>query len=101
GAGADDARAVPEGLVERLSEGESAVFDRVVLVDMEVAGGMDGEVKDAVFGDVAEHVIEEADARLHFEAAAAIQVEGDFDAGLGGLAGDGGLAAHAASRARS
>ena len=40
------------------------VFDRVVIVDVRVAGGDDVEIDAAVAGDHVEHVREKADRRL-------------------------------------
>ena len=48
---AADAGAVAERLGERRAEDERDVLDRVVLVDVEVAGGADLEVEQAVVGE--------------------------------------------------
>lgn len=87
---ADDAFAVAEGLVEGHAEGDADVFVGVVVVDFEVAGGLDVEVEEAVGGDLVEHVIEEGDAGVGVALAGAVDVEGDGDVGFFGGAGDGG-----------
>ena len=58
-----DPGAVAERLGERGPEHERDVLDRVVLVDLEVAVGLDREVEQAVVGERAEQVVVEADAR--------------------------------------
>ena len=57
-----DAFAVPERLREQLSQRDADVFDRVVLVDIQVPGGFQLQIKPAVLGKQLQHVIEEADA---------------------------------------
>ena len=56
----------PGPVAERLGEGgaedEGDVLDGVVLVDLEVAVGVDREVEQAVMGERAEEVVVEADA---------------------------------------
>ena len=56
-----DPGAVAERLGERGAEHERDVLDRVVLVDLEVAVGRDGQVEQAVVGERAEQVVVEAD----------------------------------------
>ena len=61
-------RCDPGPVAERLGEGgaehERDVLDRVVLVDLEVAVGVDREVEQAVVGERAEQVVVEADAGI-------------------------------------
>ena len=59
---AGDALHVAERLLQRGAERDADVLDRVVLVDVEVALGLDGDVDQAVAGDLLQHVVEEADA---------------------------------------
>jgi hypothetical protein len=60
----------------------------VVVIDFEIAFGVDGEVDEAVAREEVEHVVEEADAGLGGGLAGAVEVHGDADAGFPGLAGD-------------
>ena len=53
---------VAERLGERRAEDEGDVLDRVVLVDLEVAVGVDRQVEQAVVGERAQEVVVEADA---------------------------------------
>lgn len=85
---ADDALAVAEGLVEGHAEGDADVFVGVVVVDFEVAGGLDVEVKEAVGGDLVEHVVEEGDAGVGIAVALTVDVNGDTHVGFFGGAGD-------------
>ncbi|GIW08344.1 MAG: hypothetical protein KatS3mg060_3149 [Dehalococcoidia bacterium] len=75
---------IADGLQQRLAEDNGHVFDRVMLVDMQVARGMDGEVESAVACEVCQHMIEKADARRDIGPTAAVEVEPDVDGGLGG-----------------
>ena len=59
-----DPGSIAERLGERRAEDEGDVLDRVVLVDLEVAVGADGEVEQAVVGERAEQVVVEPDARV-------------------------------------
>ena len=60
---ATDAGLVAERLLERLPEDDADVLDGVVAVDVEVAGGLHGEVEAAVAAELVEHVVEERQAR--------------------------------------
>ena len=73
-------------MLKRLAEDDADVLGGVVLVDMEVALGLDGEVDEAVAGDLLEHVVEEADAGRDLGTAGAVEVDADRDVGLLGLA---------------
>ena len=83
-----DAGPVAERLGERGAEDERDVLDGVVLVDLEVAVGVDGEVEQAVVGERAEEVVEEPDARVDAGVARAVEAERDGDLGLVGRPGD-------------
>ena len=71
-AGAVDALAIAERLQHRLAEHDADVFDRVVLIDVEIAGGLERQVEAAVTREQLEHVIEEADAGADVVPAAAV-----------------------------
>ena len=79
---AGDPGSIAERLGERRAEDEGDVLDRVVLVDLEVAVGADGEVEQAVVGERAEQVIVEPDAGVDRPVALAIEPERDRDVGL-------------------
>ena len=52
-------------------------------VDVQVTLGMHGQVEAAMVGEELEHVVEEADARLHLGPPRPVEVEGQFDLCLG------------------
>ena len=75
-AGAVDAFAVAQRLGEQLAEHDADVFDGVVLIDVEIAFGVEFEIEAAVLGEQLQHVIEEADAGGDLVAAAAFDAAG-------------------------
>ena len=79
---AGDAGAIAERLRERRTEHERDVLDRVVLVDLEVAVGVDREVEQAVVGERAEEMVVEADPGRDRGVAGAVEAERDRDVGL-------------------
>ena len=81
--------------LHRFSERDANVFNGVVLVDVEVASGGDGEIEGPVASDEIEHMIEEADAGGDFGFATTLEREAEADIGLGGFAMDRSGAAHA------
>jgi hypothetical protein len=78
-----------------VAERNADVFDGMVLVNVKVPFGGDGEIEGPVASDQIEHVIEETDAGGDLGLTAAVETEADADIGLGGLAMDCGRAAHA------
>src|SRR5260370_23094501 len=60
--GAQNSPLTAQGLGEGLSQGNAHIFDRVMLVDVQVAGRVQPQVKCAVAGEQLQHVIEEANA---------------------------------------
>ena len=91
---AADAGAVAQRLPHRQAETDADVLDRVVLIDVQVAVGLDLQVDRGVLGQQREHVVEEADARGDLRAAAAVEIDFQADVGLRRLALDGGSAGH-------
>ena len=87
---ANDAFAVAEGLMEGHAKGNADVFVGVMVVDFEVPFSLDMEIKEAVGGDLVEHMIEEGDAGVGVALTGAVDVKGDGDVGFFGGAGDGG-----------
>ena len=75
---------VAERLGERRAEHEGDVLDRVVLVDLEVAVGVDRQVEQAVVGERAEEVVVEPDAGVDAGVARAVEPERDGHLGLVG-----------------
>src|ERR1035437_9933270 len=94
-AGAVDALAIAEGFGEQLAEHDADVFHGVVLVHVEIALGLQGEVEAAVLGEQLQHVVEEANAGRDVIASAALDFQGAGDACLFGIALNGG-GSHAA-----
>ena len=73
GAEAGDALALAERAVKRLAERDGAVLGAVVVVNVQVALAGQREVHAAVLGQLREHVVQEADARVHDRRAAPVQ----------------------------
>lgn len=89
---AADALLVADGLGEGLAEGDADVLDGVVIVDMQVALALDVQVDQAVAGNLVHHVVKEGNPGIEPGLAGPIQVDGDLDLGLQGVARDGCLA---------
>ena len=89
---AADAFLVAHRLGQCLTYGNSRILDRVVIVDMQITLCAHRHVDQRVAGQLVEHVIEEADAGLVVINPGAVEIDGDRDLGLGGLAGDVGCA---------
>src|SRR6476659_2135567 len=86
---AGDALLVAKRLCHRLAEHDAAVLGGVVLIDMQVAFGLQEDVDHRMARELLDHVIEEADAGLDCIGAAAVEVDGRGDGGLLGAALDG------------
>src|SRR5262245_62066812 len=80
-----------QGFRESFPQCNSDIFNRVVLVYVQVTGRMQPQVEGAVAGKQLEHVVEETDAGRDVVASAALDGEGKIDRGLAGLAFDDGL----------
>ena len=76
-AGAVDAAARAERLRDGLAQRDAEIFDRVMLIDVEIAGGAHLEIERAVARHQLEHVIEKADAGTDVVAALAFDAEAD------------------------
>ena len=77
---------VAERLGQRLAERDACVLDRMMIVDMAVALGPNGDVDERMTRELIEHMIEKADAGLDVGDAGPIEVEADLDARLLGFA---------------
>ena len=73
------------------------VFDRVVLIDVQIALGANRQIDRRVLGEQRQHVVEKADAGRDVGLARAVQVERELDVRFGGLAVDGGGSCHECS----
>ncbi len=83
---------VAERLRQRLTECDSDVLDRMVIIDMAVALGPNFDVDKGMTRQLIEHVIEETNAGCNIGKARPIEVEADLDACFLGLAYDCALA---------
>ncbi len=84
---------------EGLPQGNADVLDRVVVVNMSVALGADGEINQGMARELVEHMVEEPDPGRNVGNARPVEIEADLDARLLGFACDRTLA-HGESRAR-
>jgi len=85
---AADALLVAHGPRKGLAQGDAHVFHRVVAVDVQVAIAINFQIDQAMAGNLVEHVVKKADARVQLGLAGAIKVDAHADAGLGGVAAD-------------
>src|SRR5579885_2587296 len=88
---ARDALHVTERLPDRLAERDAHVLGGVMMIDVEVALGLDRDVNARMPRQQVEHMVEEADAGGNARPAGAVEIDGDLDRGLLGVALDGGL----------
>jgi hypothetical protein len=82
---ADEVRAVAQSVVEGTSQDEAGIFYGVVVIDMEIPLGFDGEVHARVVGEEMQEVVEETDAGPHLGASFAVEVEARLYVRLAGL----------------
>ncbi len=87
---AHDAALVAERLDERLPQSDADILDRMMIVDLQVALGADGQVDQRMTRDLVEHMIEKADTRLDVGFPGAIEQHIHGNLGLIGLARDSG-----------
>ena len=83
---ARDALHVAERLLHRLAERDADVLGGVVVIDMQVALGLDRDVDARVPRQQVEHVVEEADAGRNGRTPGAVEIDFDLDVGFLGLA---------------
>src|SRR5439155_20941278 len=91
-----DAAARAERRRHRLAECNAEIFDGVMLIDVEVAGGLDLEIESAMTRDQLQHVIEKADPGVNPVASSAVERQPQRDLRLSRAAADYG-AAHSTS----
>ena len=82
---AHDALLVTQRFRQRFAEANARVFDRVVMIDVQVARRLDGQVHQRVLRQQRQHVIEEADSGVDLSLAGAVEIERQVDGGFGGL----------------
>ena len=85
---AGDALLVAERRGHGLAEHDAGIFGRVVLVDVEVAFGLEGNVDQRMAGELLDHMVEEADAGRDVVGAGAVEIDRGGNRGLFGPAGD-------------
>ncbi len=85
---ARDPAHIAERLFDRLADHDADVFGRVVLVDVEIALGLDLHIDPRMAGEQIQHVIEKADAGRNLVLALAIEIDLHRDLGFLGFAGD-------------
>lgn len=68
---------VCERLRKRLTQTDSNIFDRMVIIDMQVPVGLHGEIKPSVAREQVEHVVKKTDARLMVIRPRAIETKSD------------------------
>ena len=66
----------------------------MVLIDFEIALGVDREIDHRVLRQQRQHVVEKADAGADLRLAGAVEIERELDLRFGGLARNGGGAGH-------
>ena len=81
--GAVDAALAAHRGGHRLAERDPDVLNSVMLIDVQVAGGLHLEIEAAVARHEVQHVIEKADAGAIVVAALAVERQRDLDLGLG------------------
>ena len=77
-----NAALVAKSLQQTFAESQCRVLDGVVLVDLEVALGVNGEVHHAVLAYLLEHVVEESQSGLDVTLTRAVEVHLNIDVGL-------------------
>ena len=76
----------PSALREQLAQHDADVFHGVVLVDIQIALGVELQIEAAMLGEQLQHVIEEADAGGDFVPAAAFDPQRAADVRFLGVA---------------
>src|SRR5690606_37880813 len=81
-----DALAIAERIQKRTAEHDAEVFGRVVPVDLDVSGALDGQVEQAVARQLLHHVRQERDWRLHASLPRPVEVDLDRNPSFVGVA---------------
>jgi ATP-dependent HslUV protease, peptidase subunit HslV len=96
---AGDAALIAERLGHGLAEHDACILGGVVLVDMEIALSLEGDVDQGMAGELLDHVVEEADTGRNVVGAGAVEIDRCRNRGLLGPAGDACPARRACPRA--
>src|SRR5262249_16373400 len=91
-----DARLVPQGLGQGFAKTDADVFHRVMSINVQITLCLDAQIDEAVLGEEGEHMIEEADAAGQVGLAGAVEIDGQPNLGLSGVALNRGTARHEA-----
>ena len=83
---ARNAALVAQRLAQRRSQGQRAVLDGVMFIDLQIPAALQIQGKAAVFCDLFEHMIEKPQAAGDLARALARQIHFDADVGFSGLA---------------
>lgn len=83
---ATDAFFVADGFGKRLAEGDTDVFHRMVVVDMQIALAFDIQVDQPVTGDLIQHVLKKRYTDIESGLSGAIKVDRGFDLGFQSVA---------------
>jgi hypothetical protein len=89
---ADDAGAIPQSLGQGPAQHNGNIFNGMVFIDVQIATGLDLQVKPGMAGQGMQHMIQKADTGLNSGLAGAIDIELDLDIGFAGLPGHAGSA---------
>ena len=73
---------IAERALHGLAERDAHVLGGVMVIDVKVALRLHGQVDARMAGQQIQHVIEEADARLDFGRAGAVEIDRDLDVSL-------------------
>ncbi len=89
---------MPALLAQRFANGlaqtDPRVFDGVMLIDVQIAHGLQLQIDRRMFGEQRQHVIEEAHAGRDIRRARSVQLQFELDVGLGGFALNAGGSGH-------
>ena len=81
-----DAPHIPQPLAESLAQGDADVLGGVVIIHLHVPVAGEHQVKPAVPGKQFQHVVQKAAAGVHLIDPRPVQIQGQIDLGLGGVA---------------
>lgn len=76
---------VAERFRQCFAETNAGVFNRVMVIDVQIASRFDGQIHQRVLRQQRQHVIEEADAGVDLRLARAVEIERQVNRGFGGL----------------
>ena len=83
---ASDPLLIAQRLIQAATEADSDIFDRVVMVNVQIANRFNLQIEESVPSKQGQHVIEETDARGDFILSAAIKIDGKLNLSFSGIA---------------